>query len=330
MKQIISVIVPVYNGSNRIEKCIASIFGQTYHNIELIIIDDGSYDDSYDVVDKYVSEHKPEWCRLHLIKQDNMGVSETRNRGIDLATGELIFFVDQDDMIDSTYCEHYVSAAIKHDADIVVGGFVRVTDSGKNIRTMRLRNSEWAPYMVVAPWAHVYRRRFLIDKSIRFLTTKIGEDVYFNILAYANTDKITVLNENTEYRWVNNMESVSNSRQIIASKDKSPLYLLKEIHKNLPENNYISADIREYYFLRYVVWYIMFTVRGTRKDVYFEVMEELYSWLEKEYPDYLNNRFIFRKPKGEIFSISIIVKLVMLLHRIHLDKLFLGLFAPKK
>lgn len=330
MNQKISVIVPVYNGSKRIERCISGIFGQTYHNMELIIIDDGSNDGSYELVERYVNKCRPEWCEVKLLKQDNSGVSNTRNRGIDIASGEYIFFVDQDDMIAKNYCEHYIETAVIHGSDIVVGGFVRVSDSGKVIRTVGLSNHIWSPYMVVAPWAHVYRRDYLVNNSIRFLTTRIGEDVYFNILAYANTEKITVLTNNTEYRWVNNTESVSNSKQVVASKEKSPLFLLQEIHKQLPDNNCIPAEICEYYFLRYVVWYIMFTVRGTRKDTFFEVMDELYDWLGKEYPGYINNRYIIKKPKGEIFSISIIVKVIMLLHRIHLDKIFLGMITPKK
>ncbi|MBE5936544.1 MAG: glycosyltransferase family 2 protein [Lachnospiraceae bacterium] len=325
-----TIIVPVYNGRDRVLKCIESIFSQSYHNIELLIFDDGSKDDSYDVLQAYIKDNRPDWCEVSLVKQENMGVAKTRNKGIKCAAGEYVFFVDQDDFLDINYCADYITEAEKTHSDIVVGGYERISDNGDVLRVVDLKDYAWSKFLVVAPWAHLYRRDFLKDNSIAFLPSKIGEDVYFNLVAYSYTDKIAVLVGNTNYKWVNNMESVSNSRQVEATKDGSPIYLLKEIHKSLLNNTTTDNRLREYFFIRYIVWYMLFTLRGTKKDIYFNVIKELFDWLKSEYPEYKNNRYIFRKPKGEINSVSMSVKIVMILHRLHMDRICLGFLTKRK
>ena len=101
MNKIISVIIPVYNVENYIEKCLNSIVNQTYNNLEIIIIDDGSTDNSIAIAEKIAENDK----RIRIISQVNQGVSSARNLGLDNASGEYILFIDSDDWLDLETCK---------------------------------------------------------------------------------------------------------------------------------------------------------------------------------------------------------------------------------
>lgn len=111
----ISVIVPVYNVEDYLEECINSILGQTYKNLEIILVDDGSTDNSSKICDIYEKKDK----RIKVIHKENGGLSSARNEGLKYRTGEYISFVDSDDFIDKTMYEKLYSAIKKYDADVV-------------------------------------------------------------------------------------------------------------------------------------------------------------------------------------------------------------------
>lgn len=115
MSELISVIVPVYNVEKYLDKCIQSILGQTYSNIELLLIDDGSTDSSGAICDKYVTQD----FRVRVFHKSNEGVSVARNWGLDNAKGEWIAFVDADDWIDSDMYERMYNAAVQNQRDMV-------------------------------------------------------------------------------------------------------------------------------------------------------------------------------------------------------------------
>lgn len=114
MKPLVSVIVPIYNTSEYLPECLDSIIGQTYQNLEIILIDDGSPDDSGWIADTY-AERDP---RIKVIHKENGGVTQARNVGIDHASGDYIAFVDSDDAITKDYFEILITYAKNHDADI--------------------------------------------------------------------------------------------------------------------------------------------------------------------------------------------------------------------
>jgi len=113
-----SVIVPVYNVEQYLDKCLASILGQTYKDFECIVVDDGSPDNSSAIIDKYVKQDQ----RFKVIHQKNMGVSAARNAGLAIAQGDYITFVDSDDYISNEYLEKFALKIANTDADIVICG----------------------------------------------------------------------------------------------------------------------------------------------------------------------------------------------------------------
>ena len=120
MEALISIIIPVYNLEKCISKCLDSVLSQTYTNLQVIIINDGSIDNTADVVKGYLAKDK----RISLIDKANEGVSIARNVGIEHATGEYLMFVDGDDWIDTDMVEKLYSFIVKYDVDFAGGGFV--------------------------------------------------------------------------------------------------------------------------------------------------------------------------------------------------------------
>lgn len=319
----ISVIIPVYNGEKFIKRCLKSVLRQSYSNYEVIIINDGSSDDSVRIINEFIQKlDKQE--QYTLIDKNNEGVAKTRNYGISLARGEYITFIDQDDYINPLYFESYINMLDKGN-DIIIGGYKRVSTK-KVMKTVCLTSGMWSPFVCVAPWAHFYRADFLKNNNIVFLDSPIGEDIYFNLIAYSYAKSIKVI-QDTNYNWFYNGASVSNSKQKQISVIHSPMYLLSRLHTDFPEKNRIRLKTREYFFLRYIIWFLLFTARGSKRTEIAKVYDDLFAWLNKQYPDYKSNSYIWRKPRGELFSIHLAVMGFMLLRGIRLDKKFLMLLA---
>lgn len=130
---LISIIVPVYNIEQYLPRCIESLINQTYHNIEIILVDDGSLDKSGEICDEYAKRDK----RIIVIHKENGGLSDARNRGLDIAKGDYIMFIDSDDWIEEDSCETLNRLAFEYNADIVVFGLNTVFSSGKTIRSKK-------------------------------------------------------------------------------------------------------------------------------------------------------------------------------------------------
>lgn len=116
---IVSIIVPIYNAENYLEQCLESLISQTYKNLEIILVDDGSIDLSLDICKKFLLLDK----RIFLYSQKNQGVSAARNLGLSKASGHYIAFVDSDDYIDKNMIKHLINLALANDADIVACGY---------------------------------------------------------------------------------------------------------------------------------------------------------------------------------------------------------------
>ena len=118
---LVSVIVPVYKVEFYLSECIESILKQTYQNLEIILVDDGSPDDCGSICDKYAQQDK----RIKVFHKNNEGLSEARNYGIERATGDYLSFVDSDDWIEPDMFETLVSVVVVNDSDIVCCGYYR-------------------------------------------------------------------------------------------------------------------------------------------------------------------------------------------------------------
>ena len=142
-KPAISVIIPVYNAQEGLSQCIDSLLDQTFSD--------------YEIIQNYASKNDS----IRVIDKENEGVAKTRNRGIVLAKGEYIVFIDNDDFIAPDYLECFYEAIEKEKLDIVIGGYKRVNKDHKILFQQDLSQTDWSKYIVVAPWACIYRTSFL-------------------------------------------------------------------------------------------------------------------------------------------------------------------------
>ena len=202
----ISVIVPVYNGGEFIELCIKNILNQTLKEIELILINDGSEDNTLDICRKYVNYDS----RIILINQENQGVSRARNNGIYNANGEYVCFVDCDDSIDESYIMNLYNIAKNKNVDMVCCSIECIDDNSKYISKKSLqegyylkeealkelfefKNLNWGPY------GKLFRRSLLENNKIQFPHINVYEDLVFTYKSIYNADKIFFTNEECYY-----------------------------------------------------------------------------------------------------------------------------------
>jgi Glycosyltransferases involved in cell wall biogenesis len=201
MNELISIIVPVYNAAPYLKRCIESIIHQTYQKIQVILIDDGSSDDSLKICENF-AERTP---NVQVISQENKGVSAARNLGIKRADGDYIIFVDSDDYVDSGMCSCLLQAMQKHGSDIVISGIsyfcnenqiaaqsLPCNEMSENIETFHLTfNNLFEKGLINSPVNKIYKKS-LITKLFNEQIS-LGEDLLFNLDYLENCKKLTSL-----------------------------------------------------------------------------------------------------------------------------------------
>lgn len=204
--EFISVIVPVYNVEPYIAECIESIQNQSYKNLEIILVDDGSKDTSGDICDQYAAYDE----RIKVIHKENAGVSAARNTGIEAATGDYIGFVDSDDYIGPTMYEEMLQLIKEHDLDIIECTAFRDKNGtileGCNDGHLELFNRDEALRLAmhdcfVAAWSKLYKRSAI--GYVRFPEGRKFEDTAVSYLFIANTKRVGHINRCLYYYRLN-------------------------------------------------------------------------------------------------------------------------------
>lgn len=324
----VSVIIPVYNAENFISRCLDSVLKNTFSDYEILLFDDGSTDGSWKILQTYAEKY-PE--KIQAFHQKNQGVAKTRNAGIARAKGEYILFIDNDDWVDSDYLETFVHAIEKENADIVIGGYQR-TSNTRILFSVHPEQCEWSKYVTTAPWAKIYRKEFLLAHAIDFLDNALGEDIYFNLQAIHCTKKISLISY-AGYHWFFNEHSISNTLQKNLKNNTSVLYLLNRCHQKLKEMRALENSEIEFYFTRYIIWYLLHTGKTASSKELLSSFRFLFSWLSQRFPNFLHNPYgkkLFLK--GERFQNSFVIFAFLLLYRFKLAKFFLTLYSsnPQK
>ncbi len=202
----ISIIVPVYNVEQYLNQCVESIVGQTYQNLEIILVDDGSPDSCPKMCEDWANNDK----RIQVIHKPNGGLSDARNAGIDVASGEYLMFVDSDDFIAANMVMDLYALLNRTNADIACGGVYRYCD-GKitDIYNEVIRSDEIVfsgigqlknmlnSQTECAAWGKLYRRPLIGNH--RFIKGRYNEDVIFLFPLYANCSKVVYTNKRYYY-----------------------------------------------------------------------------------------------------------------------------------
>ena len=194
----ISIIVPVFNTEKYLPNCLDSIINQTYSNIEVILVNDGSSDSSGIICDEYALKDS----RIIVVHNENGGVSSARNIGLDIATGDYIMFVDSDDYLEPQFCEIPLFIAFEKNVDIVSFGYYRIYNNGRRIEKktkepreisssegiFQLITKEDVIYNLI--WNKLYKRQLFSD--VRFPNGKLYEDNAVIYLLFHKAKKIFV------------------------------------------------------------------------------------------------------------------------------------------
>lgn len=238
----ISIIIPAYNIATLLGRAIDSVLAQTYRNIEIIVVNDGSSDKTGAVINRYVSVD----TRVKAIHKENGGVSSARLAGIAAATGDWIGFVDGDDFIEPQMYEHLLENALKYGADISHCGYQMVFPSGRvdyyynTGRTEHLSRDEGlkallkGDYLEPGLWNKLYRREILIgfeDSSLWDSSIRINEDVLMNYILFSRAE-CTFYEDIPYYHYMLRKGSAATSQQPCRFKTTDPLRVIELISED--------------------------------------------------------------------------------------------------
>jgi len=247
---LVSVIVPLYNCEQYIEKCIYSIVRQSYSNLEVIVVDDGSSDNGGAVVQKLYELNS----KIQYIYQYNQGVAQARNTALHMAKGKYLLFVDADDYLDIDYVKGMVECAEKKKSDLVIGGYtLEYAGRRKNAAVIpsgykRLEYEEWA-YRISSTWGRFYLKEFWDKYHLEFMQEKDAraEDVPIVLFTNAMAENIGVL-QNAGYYYVQRVDSAMNSLVEHNKKKKVFLFPYRAFQKMYQEVGEMSPKNSKIYF----------------------------------------------------------------------------------
>lgn len=309
MKNKISIIVPIYNSEKYLSECIESILKQTYTNIEVILVDDGSTDQSSSICKKYENIDS----RVKYFFQNNFGVSAARNYGINLSEGEYIGFIDSDDFIDSRMYETMINAITEYDVDLAMCRYVNYSSEDnyniqneplpyyycgkeeieKKIIPLMIGSSSkkiQCPPIMGSSCRCLYKASIIKNSDIKFKKIKIAEDTVFNLEYLCSIDSAYIIKDAFYYYRVN-MNSAT--RKYITD-----LYSNLCIQRNLTieilkKNNLTYLD--EYIdnaWLYFVTWCIKNEILDLTKNKKDKIKQMKYYRNDKVYNKLLNHKHL--------------------------------------
>ncbi len=244
----ISIVVPVYNVEKYLKRCIDSLIRQTYENIEIVLVNDGSKDNSGLICDALAEMDS----RIRVFHKKNGGLSDARNYGIEHASGDYLCFVDSDDYISCDYCMKMYEIAIKEDADIVICQYDRfegerfndsseqkdnyiICDKHEALKNLYSREGE----LYTLAWNKLYKKSVIGD--IRYPVGLVNEDEFTTYKFILNSEKIVVL-DSVLYYYFRNENSITTANKYMENMDV--FKALRERKKVLQECNNMSDIIK--------------------------------------------------------------------------------------
>lgn len=196
----ISVIVPNYNNEKYLEKCINSIVNQKYDNLEVIVIDDGSTDNSVSIIEKIINKYCS--CDIKFIKQKNLNASIARNKGMDIATGDYLLFLDSDDELEDDILNKLNEIIERENSDLLIGNYIVVNENDELQKNNNFFDSEETNEKDVlfdklirlspVPSNKLYSKRIIDKFGLYWGNVRIGQDLNFYLKYLLCCEKITM------------------------------------------------------------------------------------------------------------------------------------------
>lgn len=260
MDYAISVIVPIYNAQKWLHRCINSILHQPFLSFELILVNDGSFDECGVICEDYAAKD----IRIKVIHKPNGGVSSAKNTGIEAATGKYIAFIDPDDEISELYFVKLYAAAEEHHCDAVIGGYQTVPTNRITPPAFKLQTLMNGKDLVLSStyvhsnndlcfaWKNLYSRNLLQQNKIRFHEKiAVGEDTIFNLEALLRSERVIAIPDPLYFYTVNNPDSIMSSpyKPLLESSLQLQYTIRKRLsdHSGLLQNDHYRKDMANYY-----------------------------------------------------------------------------------
>ena len=280
----VSVIIPVYNVEDYIEKCLDSVVNQTLKEIEIIVVNDGAKDNSMKKIEKYFSD-----SRIKIINKQNGGLSSARNAGLKIAKGEYISFIDSDDFIEEKMLEDLYSE--NENADIVFSdNFNYNMLDSKVLKEKRIfpfdnivnKGSYICMYSSAVVWNKIYKREFLEKNNLKFIEGIIHEDDIFTIKSHFLAEKVKYIKKFHYYYRINRKDSIMSNKA--KNKHLENYKVIYEQIKEFSDNfNGTSFEKLRLYLLK--SYYLIFKIRLqgniNKKEIkdFEKILKESYSKL---------------------------------------------------
>lgn len=239
----VSIIIPVHNSEKTLDKCVQSVLNQNFHDFEVILIDDGSEDTSLAICKKYAQQDG----RVQVISKQSGGASSARNRGLAVATGEWVTFIDSDDYINA----EFLDGIDNHNEDVLFCGYTKIFktdiysfDPAKEFGDMNLHGiiSNFCEYQIMrTPWAKIYKRSLIGD--LRFNETmRIAEDTQFLFYYLACCNTFGMM-ENSCYFYVKPMSPEHIRYAVTVNYAAQCLSLLRDAFEKMARKHQVSKRV---------------------------------------------------------------------------------------
>lgn len=295
----VSVVIPVYNAEKYLHKCLTSLLQQKYKDLEIIAVNDGSTDNSWNILQEYKNEY-PNIFKI--FTQENSGQSAARNFALQHAHGTYIAFLDSDDYLLDDYLEKLVDAAEKNHSDMVCSGEIRITEEGKVVSEIRYKTDKKGNCSLrrLNFSGKIYRKDFLDKHNIRFAEGKVYEDNPFNIMAFALAQNLKIIDYMGYYQTVHQGSTTTKNINV----DRLPFDKIEEViqyiikHKNMVED----FDLFEYTVFSFFTYFLFkankqhyyFDIDGRKSssEVVYKICEYCENVIKNYFPNYLKCKYV--------------------------------------
>ena len=279
-KALISIIIPVYKVEKYLEKCIQSVINQTYENLQIILVDDGSPDNCGKICDEYAKKDH----RIEVIHKSNGGLSDARNKGLEMAKGEYIGFVDSDDYIEADMYEVLYNLLKQYNADVSICNFYTVSQGKISIKNADNGINEYNRIEILKEilldkniqsyaWNKLYKKE-LFDE-IKYPIGKKYEDIGTTFYLLEKCNKVVVTGK-SEYYYINRQDSIVNNVTESTITDYMELIIQRY--------DYIEENIKE--LSSYNKDYLKRILKTAEKDI--KSLNEVGDYTKKKYEELYN------------------------------------------
>lgn len=302
MKDLISIIVPVYNGQEYLERCLNSILNQKYDLWECILLDDGSRDLSGEICDTYGDKDK----RFKVIHKENSGVSDTRNYGLKIAKGKYVVFIDCDDYVDENYIYELYKNMVSAGADMSACGYIINEDKGFKYseRKSILNRNEALEFMFLSKGFKgyisnkMYSKKIIDKYNIKFnQSIKYCEDLLFNYEYISRCNKFIYI-YSVLFFYYQSKNSATNSRKYGRSFNENWMHFTDAydiLLKKIPDEQKKLREMVRVEKFRHVATNVRLMARFSKKDCY--EYSEFREYLKKNIFEYILSNSVGMKQK---------------------------------